>query len=992
MTSNARTAAITLLSFGLILLLGISQAYVVPCYSNEDANSVHFNRSSNATLYWQTKDNFEISFRVFQTELGTILRVFGRAGAPLFSLSIKDACIEINVSRKTEQSVRTCLRNSTMAGWHRFRVEIRPELQTLVVSVGESTTMTIDDDFGGNWSLGDPLVLRFGGFTGCLTDIFVENSHSQRTISPRDFNQTAHLTPCLCANITRSSLISTYSVHPTPLYHSSLRSTPITTIAAPTIAVFPKTETITRAISSIAARLSNLPVSYLPTIDSTSAIPTPSQVWKSKKEQLRVLMEAIENGSADVAFVAEAVRNLTSNVTGLGTEEVNIAVDLLETIVEQSSDSGVVEDVMESMSHLMDVNSDELHESQKSNNTSVRLLGLIDIMAKNISVDTWEYGNIKLHVIRVDPDKQSFRENDSFTFYGLSKKSELQLSGEALRRPLPNGLHRWWFVSFKNHNLFEEVKGSGNVTGEVIAASVSTGTVQDLTDRIELVFWKTSGNSSACVFWKFDGSSELGGYWSRDGCVIKEQNESAVVCLCNHLTHFTIIADGEEDTTLSPQLQTGIDLEEKFAMYAGSGIALLFLSVAFLTFVCFRIVHSKRSAVHANLCLCLMVSNTLFVVSISDVSSEAVCKGVAISLHLFIVLTFSWLVGEAVELCHAAFGQVGQWFDRHRLKLLIPFCWGLSIVYVGLWSYFKYDYYGNENNSFCLVHVDYAWIVMGPVTGLSGVAFLLWLFATCAFCLKTEENYELEVQLRLKKIGLLLIGMIQALSWTAALVLLYWEFHLDVLAYVFGVGTALESLFVFVFLCVLDSKVRDKYIQMCGCQGGKDLTSSSKRASVLANPNATMGHYSLNVPQQIEEPRIEEPRMEEPALGDQLFVSANRLSAIEMSSNPNILASTWPSDEEASEVASQLGDLSRWSSTLSASVNAFSTPQHKSYMGKQVSFAGSSVIDEVLSNDNSAIFVQSVSLAELREIEREGQDRLRTYSESADNMVMESRL
>ncbi|XP_065831837.1 adhesion G protein-coupled receptor L4-like [Oscarella lobularis] len=276
-------------------------------------------------------------------------------------------------------------------------------------------------------------------------------------------------------------------------------------------------------------------------------------------------------------------------------------------------------------------------------------------------------------------------------------------------------------------------------------------------------------------------SSQMGGSWSSDGCKVQKQYESdgTVVCQCDHLTHFTVIP-GEAISQPSAQL----DFTKKLAVYVGCAIAAVFLSISLFIFICFKRIRSKLAVAHANLCLCLLTCNVLFAISINGTSSQAVCRGIAISFHLFVLPAFLWLVGEAVELCHAAVGRMGTCFDVHRLKLVLPLLWGIVIIYVGLWSYFVYDSYGC-NAGFCFLSIDYAWIVTGPTAGLSFVAFFIWLIAACACC-RTREESQMRPWLMLKKTGLILAT--QTLAWISA-------------------NTAIEGVLVFAFLCVLDNAI-----------------------------------------------------------------------------------------------------------------------------------------------------------------------------------------
>ncbi|XP_065831926.1 uncharacterized protein [Oscarella lobularis] len=83
--------------------------------------------------------------------------------------------------------------------------------------------------------------------------------------------------------------------------------------------------------------------------------------------------------------------------------------------------------VMETASHLMDFDEEKLTEIQEANNTSVRLLNLIDDVAQNVSLDltsstfSWAFSNLKLLVVGVDPKtKAASPENQTQGFLSSS--------------------------------------------------------------------------------------------------------------------------------------------------------------------------------------------------------------------------------------------------------------------------------------------------------------------------------------------------------------------------------------------------------------------------------------------------------------------------------------------------------------------------------------------------------------------------------------------
>ncbi|XP_065834564.1 adhesion G-protein coupled receptor G2-like [Oscarella lobularis] len=972
-----------------IALLATSLVSTSPCDSNEDRDGVLFESTSNATL--ELSSTTKLSFRFSSTsESGTLVRAQTTTTQRfLFRVSIRDARFLAIIFGADDAEPEALLNYTSIATtWNRIEIEF--SASEFVVAL--DSQRSVARDYGAPWPNGEPISFDFGvdGFVGCLSrlvDFAGGDADERHAIALYDFNGTANLSPCcppptfsalLTDDPTSTALLTESLLHPTPIVRSTeLRSTPTMSTPLPFTRPAPMSTIVVRNFRALSSSFSPSTIFF----ETPSPTPTftPSRTSLSPAHEIRLLMKA-GVGKENVTNVAKNLSRLTSDTSkSAGSSEiVSAVVDLMETIVGLEINE-TARYVMETASHLMDFDEEKLTKSQEANNTSVRLLNLIDDVAQNVSLNltsstfSWAFSNLKLLVVGVDPKTiPASPENQTrgFLFDSLSDRTQLELSGEALEKPLQHGVfHRWWFVSYSTSKLFQ----SGEVNGtEVIAASVSTGAVRNLSDHIELVFntrfFGEVVRSLSCVFWKFNSSSQMGGSWSSEGCKVQKQYESngTVICQCDHLTHFTVIP-GEAIS------QPAAFTKKKLAVYVGCAIAAVFLSISLFIFICFKRIRSKRAVAHANLCLCLLACNVLFAISINGSSSQAVCRGIAISFHLFVVLAFLWLVGEAVELCHAAVGRMGTCFDVHRLKLVLPLLWGIAIIYVGLWSYFVYDSYGC-NAGFCFLSVDYAWIVIGPTAGLSLVAFFIWLIAACACC-RTREESHMRPQLMLKKTGLLLILATQTLAWISALLWIYWESHLDYLIYLFIANTAIEGVLVFAFLCVLDNAVKDKFSLMCGCAAEKDLSSSSQNSNVLVNRGAPEV-YSLNVI-----PRIQTQDDDSAAAPDD-----------ETSGIGDLATSLSPS-----EMGSSIGNgMTRWSSLLSANFQAASTPKRNPLStNRQVSFTGSTILDEVLSNEQATggnsdvVFIQAMSIAELREMEMAG---VRTDTGSEDQLEMESRI
>ena len=64
------------------------------------------------------------------------------------------------------------------------------------------------------------------------------------------------------------------------------------------------------------------------------------------------------------------------------------------------------------------------------------------------------------------------------------------------------------------------------------------------------------------------------------------------------------------------------------------------------------------------------------------------CQGIGVALHLFMMLSFAWLVGKSLSLLWTVFFDVDNngWFNRHGGKVMVLLCWG-DFLLVGICFY-----------------------------------------------------------------------------------------------------------------------------------------------------------------------------------------------------------------------------------------------------------------------------------------------------------------
>ncbi|GAB5584459.1 adhesion G-protein coupled receptor G2 isoform X1 [Prionailurus iriomotensis] len=231
-----------------------------------------------------------------------------------------------------------------------------------------------------------------------------------------------------------------------------------------------------------------------------------------------------------------------------------------------------------------------------------------------------------------------------------------------------------------------------------------------------------------CVFWDLHRNGGRGG-WSSDGCSVKDRKPNETVCTCSHLTSFGVLLDLSR-TSLPPTQMMALT----FITYIGCGLSSIFLSVTLVTYLAFeKIRRDYPSKILLQLCSALLLLNLVFLldswVALYDV--RGLCISVAVFLHYFLLVSFTWMGLEAFHM-YLALVKV---FNTYIRKYILKFCivgWGVPAVVVivvlaispnnyGLGSYGKFP--NGSPDDFCWINSNAVFYI--TVVGYFCVIFLL---------------------------------------------------------------------------------------------------------------------------------------------------------------------------------------------------------------------------------------------------------------------------
>ncbi|XP_076230338.1 latrophilin Cirl isoform X3 [Nomia melanderi] len=360
------------------------------------------------------------------------------------------------------------------------------------------------------------------------------------------------------------------------------------------------------------------------------------------------------------------------------------------------------------------------------------------------------------------------------------------------------------------------------LNSKVISASLGKGRHIQLSEPVRVYFKHLSienVTNPTCVFWDYILSA-----WSEEGCQIRKTNETHTVCECNHLTNFAVLMDVH-----AIRLDIAHQVALQIITYIGCIISVVCLVLAILTFQLFRGLKSDRTTIHKNLCVCLLIAEILFVCGIGQTNQRIVCGIVAGLLHFFFLCAFAWMFLEGFQL-YVMLIEVFE-AEKSRLRWYYLVAYGAPLLVVAISCIIDPLSYGTDR--YCWLRADNYFIFsfVGPVilvilanlVFLSMAIYMMCRHANTTVAMKSKEHSRLasasgkeenalpnKLQAHLAWLrGAIVLVFLLGLTWTFGL--LYLNQESVVMAYIFTILNSLQGLFIFVFHCVQNEKVRKEY-------------------------------------------------------------------------------------------------------------------------------------------------------------------------------------
>ncbi|CAN9500364.1 unnamed protein product [Ophioblennius macclurei] len=462
--------------------------------------------------------------------------------------------------------------------------------------------------------------------------------------------------------------------------------------------------------------------------------------------------------------------------------------------------------------------------------------------------------NIILNVYVLSTDGQV----QDFKFPQPSKGGiSIQLSANTVKLNSRNGVAKLVFVLYKNLSQFlstenatikmaNEAYGrnvSVAVNSDIIAASINKESSRVFINdpvifTLEHIDMEHYFNSN-CSFWNYSERSMMG-HWSTQGCKLLDSNKTHTTCSCSHLTNFAILMAHREIKTNSGPHEYLLTVITR----VGIVVSLVCLVISIFTFCFFRGLQSDRNTIHKNLCINLFIAELIFLIGIDMTKPEIGCAIIAGILHFFFLASFTWMCLEGVQLYLMLVEVFESEYSRKKYYYVSGYLFPAIVVSVS--AAIDYKSYGTEKACWLSVDNHFIWSFIGPVTFII-MLNLIFLVITMYKMVKHSTTLKPDSS-RLENIKSWVMGAFALLF----LLGLTWSFGLFfiseaslVMAYLFTIFNAFQGMFIFIFHCLLQKKVRKEYskcFRHTYCCGG--LPTESSHGSAKTSTARTSARYS----------------------------------------------------------------------------------------------------------------------------------------------------
>ncbi|VCX36364.1 unnamed protein product [Gulo gulo] len=364
--------------------------------------------------------------------------------------------------------------------------------------------------------------------------------------------------------------------------------------------------------------------------------------------------------------------------------------------------------------------------------------------------------------------------------------------------------------------------------GLVLSISIMAGGQAFNQGEVVMDFGNTA-STPHCVFWDhslFQGE----GAWSDEGCRVQTAHASPTTqCICRHLTAFSILMSQNtvpENPTLELLSQVGL----------GVSILALLVCLGVYRLVWRVVVQNKvaylRHMALLNMVLCLLAADTCFLGAplLPPGPRSPLCLAAAFLCHFLYLATFFWMLAQALMLAHQLLFVFRQLSKCRVLSLMVVLGYMCPIGFAGaaLGLYLPRGQYLGEGACWLNGKGGALYTFVGPVLAIVGVNGLVLTMAVLKL-LRPSLSEGPPVEQRHALLGvtkaLLILTPVFGLTWGLGLATLLEKVSI-VPHYIFTILNTTQGVFILLFGCLMDKKIREALLQrFCRTQPPKSTIS-----------------------------------------------------------------------------------------------------------------------------------------------------------------------
>lgn len=333
--------------------------------------------------------------------------------------------------------------------------------------------------------------------------------------------------------------------------------------------------------------------------------------------------------------------------------------------------------------------------------------------------------------------------------------------------------------------------------------------------------------SSKCVYWNM-----IEQMWLSDGCWVETSNTTHTTCMCNHLTHFALLSEFNNNSPITNKF----NLIQKILVLASCLIAAVVL--AFLTILVLLTPsgNTVSTSIHRHLCATLLATEITYLLQIYGLDNKIASLTSLACLHYFFLSTFCWTFLESFDI----YMNVNSIYENFKSSRRL--CWYCMLAYfcplLLVLLCCNIDHISYSNFEETIFRTDsYLYILfIGPAIALVLGAIVFILFASffsrnhtvTTTTIKCFEDFRVGCSKSLIRWVLCLVS-VQFINWTLAFTYITTLDSL-LLALLFSVANLLATFYILVFCIMKIENIQHsclfRYLPFTLCKDDSQLSST----------------------------------------------------------------------------------------------------------------------------------------------------------------------